>query len=38
MQTALCAVIIALFLILTEYADSRKEKVKEMVERGATIS
>lgn len=32
MQTALCAVIIALFLILTEYADSRKEKVKEMAD------
>ena len=32
MQTALCAVIIALFLILTEYADSRKEMVKEMAD------
>lgn len=40
MQTALCAVIIALFLILTEYADLRKEKVKEMaeyIERKAAI-
>ena len=32
MQTALCAVIIALFLILKEYAGLRKEKVKEMAD------
>lgn len=32
MQTTLCAVIIALFLILTEYAGLRKEKVKEMAD------
>lgn len=32
MQTALCAVIIALFLMLKEYAGSRKEMVKEMAD------
>lgn len=32
MQTALCAVIIALFPILKEYAGLRKEKVKEMAD------